>query len=130
MRQLSHVQSTLRWTLLAIGLLLPSACSDNPAGVSLTNPVNNGSVTVKLGDALNLTLGSVGPTSYVSTPNITGSAIVFLGSGVLSPSSPGGARLQYRFRAQGRGTSQIEVPRIQVPGMPDEPSFVLEVVVR
>jgi hypothetical protein len=71
---------------------------------------NNGQqVTARVGQAIQITLQTIGPGQYGS-PKISSAAIQFEGAAFAKEQNPGGPRQIYRFRARSEGEAQINIP--------------------
>jgi len=117
------------WSVLALSLL--SACSGpGPTALNVGEQTNGGSVSVVVGDSLNIILGTVGPGHYLSPPLISGPAVAFLRDDVVPPFDPGGPTQRFQFRAAARGIARITLSRTDAAGVVDTAAYVLEVVVR
>lgn len=91
---------------------------------------NNGSVTLSLGSALEVILGTLGPGLYVSPPTVSGGAVEFERADIVPPFTPGGPTQRFRFRAVARGTGHIEMSKMDRAGIVQPRAYVLDVVVR
>jgi hypothetical protein len=58
-----------------------------------------------------VTLGNVGPASFDTVPNISSSAIAFIGAGIVSPANPGGETQRFSFQAAERGQAIVDFHR-------------------
>jgi hypothetical protein len=73
---------------------------------------NNGQrVTARVGQAIQLTLQTIGPGHY-GTPKISSAAIEFEGAAFAKEQNPGGPRQVYRFRARSQGEARINIPHV------------------
>lgn len=64
------------------------------------------SISLTVGQELDLTLGTVGPGTYQS-PTISSDAVEFLGDSLVGPNSPAGARQLFRFQGVATGSAII-----------------------
>ncbi len=89
--------------LFAVALIGLSGC-----GSDLLAVMDDSSRTISLavGQELDLTLGTVGPGAYQS-PTISSDAVGFLGDSLVGPNSPGGVRQLFRFRGMSSGSAII-----------------------
>jgi hypothetical protein len=93
----------------AVGLVLFSlGCGLVKTRVSLTNADNGRSLSVLVGDEIDITLQTIGPGSY-GTPVISSGSIRFLGESSPGPQNPGGPRQLYRFEAVAAGRAEITI---------------------
>jgi hypothetical protein len=102
----------------------------------LNGGINGQAVTARVGQAIKITLQTIGPGQYGS-PEISSTAIRFDGATFPKEQNPGGPRQVYRFRARSEGEAQIKIPHvIQVASgnaadVPDSnPAFTLMIRVR
>lgn len=65
------------------------------------------SFTISVGRELDVTLGTVGPGAYASSPTISSSAIQFLDVQEVVPVVPAGPRQRFRFKAVAPGDAVI-----------------------
>jgi hypothetical protein len=73
---------------------------------------NNGQqVTARVGQAIQITLQTIGPGQYGS-PKISSAAIQFEGAAFAKEQNPGGPRQIYRFRARSEGEARINIPHV------------------
>lgn len=115
----------------AAALLVLSACvGDGPTATTVGKEANGSSVTVSLGESLDVILGTVGPGLYVSPPDVTGAAVLFLAADIVPPYNPGGPTQRFRFRAAALGTSHVAVSKFDRAGSLQPSAYVLDVVVR
>jgi hypothetical protein len=77
--------------------------------VSLGAGDNGKSVSVAVGDEIDLTLQTIGPGQY-ATPAVSSGAVRFLNVIEVSPPNPGGPRQLYRFKAESSGSATISIP--------------------
>ena len=94
--------------LFAVSFAL-SGCSHDR--IPLTNEDNGRTIALGVGDALEITLGTVGPGEY-GTPEISSSSIRFKSVEELGPPTPGGPRQLFHFEAVARGLAMIAIPHI------------------
>jgi len=82
-----------------------------PSGteVSLDNADNGRVLSVRPGDEVHVTLQTIGPGEY-DLPNISTSAVVFLGVSILTPQNPGGPRQLFQFKVVAVGHADISIP--------------------
>ena len=89
--------------LFAGTLIGLTACGTNPVAV-----MNDSSqmITLKVGQELDLTLGTVGPGAY-QTPTLSSGAVAFLGDSLIGPNKPAGPRQLFRFQGVAAGSAII-----------------------
>src|SRR5215469_4696117 len=76
------------------------------------NGGNNGQqVSAQIGQAILLTLQTIGPGQYGS-PEISSAAIRFEGAAFPKEQNPGGPKQVYRFRARSEGKARIKIPHV------------------
>lgn len=76
------------------------------------NGGNNGQeVSARVGQAIQLTLQTIGPGQYGS-PEISSAAIRFEGAAFPKEQNPGGPKQVYRFRARSEGEARIKIPHV------------------
>jgi hypothetical protein len=76
------------------------------------NGGNNGQqVTARVGQAIQITLQTIGPGQY-SSPEISSAAIRFEGAAFAKEQNPGGPKQVYRFRAHSEGEARIKIPHV------------------
>jgi hypothetical protein len=98
---------------------------------NLTAANQGGSATVKVGDEIDITLGSVGPGSYSQDPvlsndNLTVIEVTF----PAGQQNPGGPTLLYRLRALAPGQTQVEIPFNSAPaGGAGQQTFTVTITV-
>ena len=81
-----------------------------PSGheLSLDNGDNGRVLAVRLGDEIHVTLQTIGPGEY-ELPNVSSSAVAFLGVSILTPPNPGGPRQLFQFRVAAVGHADISI---------------------
>jgi hypothetical protein len=89
--------------LLGVALLALSGCGPGP--FALTND-NSQTISLKVGQELDLTLGTLGPGAY-QVPTISSGAVAFLGDSLVGPNSPAGPRQLFRFQGVSAGSAII-----------------------
>ena len=90
-----------------MGCASPSSPSGNE--LRLGNDDNGRVLSVRLGDEIHVTLQTIGPGEY-ELPNVSSSAVVFLGVSILTPPNPGGPRQLFQFRIVAVGHVDISIP--------------------
>jgi hypothetical protein len=90
---------------LALSILL-TACSHDR--FPLTDADNGRTITVGVGDAIEIKLGTVGPGEY-GTPVVSSSSIRFVSVEVVGPYTPGGPTQLFHFEAVARGQATIAI---------------------
>lgn len=92
-----------------LALLLLAACgAESVLGVA---DGRSQTIVAAVGQEIDVTLGSVGPASFVSPPAISSGVLAFLRSDVVSPVNPGGETQRFRFRAMRRGEAIVRFQR-------------------
>jgi hypothetical protein len=81
-----------------------AACSDDVVG---SNGIPSRSMSLKVGETLELTLQSIGPGEYASPPAISSASLRFLDVSLVTPAVPAGVTQKFRFRAQAAGRAVI-----------------------
>lgn len=95
-------------TVLAIGALIAGGCQpDAVVGVM----EGSQAISVRVGQQISITLGSVGPGTYDSPPQISSSVLTFLGVDVVPPYTPAGPNQRFRFSAVTPGRAIVEFRR-------------------
>jgi hypothetical protein len=121
-----------------VGRAQNTAQQSNPEQhVLFLNGGNNGqTVTARVGQAIQLTLQTIGPGQYGS-PKISSAAIQFEGAEFAKLQNPGGPRQIYRFRACSEGEARVNIPHVvqMASGNQSEirdsnPAFALSIRVR
>jgi hypothetical protein len=88
---------------IAVAGVLLTACRESPLSISATG---NSSLSVSLGNELNITLQNIGPGEFQSPPEVSSPAVRFLDvSDVGFP--PAGPTQRFRFKAVARGQAII-----------------------
>jgi hypothetical protein len=85
----------------ALGL---TACGPEPLS---QNGVPGKTLSVNVGQTLDLKLQSIGPGEYVSPPVISSTAIRFLGVSAVGPAVPAGVTQTFSFQAVAPGSAII-----------------------
>jgi hypothetical protein len=94
-------------------LFLAAACSG--AGPFEVYGVPSRSISIKVGQEVNVQMGTVGPGEYVSPPTLGGSAIAFLGVTTPTP-VPSGVEQLFHFKGVARGQAIISFHNTNPPG--------------
>lgn len=117
--------------LIAGALALALACSGGgPTALELGADADGQTVTLVVGQSLDVILGTVGPGMYVSPPDLDGAALVFLEADFVPPFTPAGPIQRFRFRAVARGTSQVTIARTDATGVIHPSAYRLVAEVR
>ena len=93
--------------LWMIGCGSPGSPSGN--ALSLDNGDNGRVLSVRPGDEIDVRLQTIGPGEY-ELPDVSSSAVVFLGVSSLTPPNPGGPRQLFQFRVVAVGHADISIP--------------------
>jgi len=98
---------------------------------NLTAANQGGSATVKVGDEIDITLGSVGPGSYSQDPVLSNDNLTVIEVTIPAGSqNPGVPTLLYRLRAQAPGETQVSIPFDAAPGGgTGQPTFTVTITV-
>ena len=91
--------------ILAAAVLL-TACAKDPLAVRSTQ---SQTLTIAVGQELDLTVGTVGPGEYESPPSISSTALRFLDAKVVPPYLPSGPTQLFRFQAEARGLALVVI---------------------
>jgi hypothetical protein len=75
---------------------------------------SGGTVSVQLGEELDVTLTSIGPSSY-GDPVVSSSSVTYLSVSVIPPYTPGGPTKLFKFQAAAVGQATITIPRVNDP---------------
>jgi hypothetical protein len=92
-------------------LAVATACSDNFI-TTVPSDQRNRSVSVQLGEELDIVLGSVGP-GFNDVPEVSSPALRFIDVDVIPPFNPGGPTQKFRFVAVERGTAIVTFHRFE-----------------
>ena len=90
-------------SVLAVALIGVGGCGTNPLAV---NSDSSQTLSLEVGQELDLTVGTVGPGAYQS-PTITGSSVAFLGDSTIGPYTPAGPRQLFRFKGVSVGQAIV-----------------------
>jgi hypothetical protein len=74
--------------------------------VSITDTTSR-TITVALGQPLEITLQSVGPGQYLSPPGISSGVVRFVDMTIVGPPVPAGPKQRFRFETTARGMAVI-----------------------
>lgn len=96
--------------LLGVGLLVLAACSSD-AIIGIPVDSRNQVVTAAVGQEIDVTLGNVGPGTYVSPPSISSNVVTFVDMLIVPPSTPDGPTQRFRFRTVAKGQAIIGFQR-------------------
>jgi hypothetical protein len=91
--------------VLAAATLLP-ACATEPLAVRSTQ---GQTLTLSVGQELDLTVGTVGAGEYATPPSISSTALRFLDAKVVPPYLPSGPTQLFRFQADARGRALVVI---------------------
>jgi hypothetical protein len=84
-------------------LVLLAACGTNPLAVE---SAGSEALTLRVGQELDLTVGTLGPGAY-EAPVISTGSLVFLGDSLVGPYTPAGPRQLFRFRGAAVGQAIV-----------------------
>ena len=124
------MELTRRAAFSSVGLFLLFAAGCHPSArrSSLDNSDSGRTITVQVDDEIEVTLQTIGPGQYGS-PDLSSTAVSFLGAAQVGNPNPAGPTQLYRFEAVASGQTVITIPH--VGGLPDGavvPAFTLTVV--
>lgn len=80
--------------------------------VDVPNDGRTHTVSVAMGQEIDVTLGNVGPATYASPPTISSDVISYSGVDVVGPHTPAGPTQRFRFVAARRGEAVISFRRL------------------
>src|SRR5690348_11789670 len=121
--------TSLRSIILISGLALVSQAGCNagaqnrsphgstPGVLSLSFANNGQHVSARVGQQIEISLGTVGPRRY-GTPEISSSAVRLVSTALDWPPNPGGPSFVYIFQAVAEGEARVTVPVINVEQTP------------
>jgi hypothetical protein len=90
---------------------------------------NGQHLTAKVGQQIEITLGTVGPKQY-GTPEVSSPAIRFESVELAGPQNPGGPTFVYIFEAATKGEAQIKIPVINSENPEETKELTFAVVIR
>jgi hypothetical protein len=93
---------------------LAACASDQVTGL---RDARSQSIGIAVGHELDITLGNVGPAIWADPPQVSSTALTYLGVSVVPPYVPAGPIQQFRFRARARGVGIITFRRMQLGNM-------------
>jgi hypothetical protein len=93
-------------SLVFCGIALLAACGHDPLAIS---DWQSRTVTLAVGQELDLTVGTVGPGAYKVPPAISSGALRFLDVKEVPPYEPAGPIQLFRFRGEAPGTAVIVI---------------------
>jgi hypothetical protein len=100
------------------------ACASNTKSFDAGN--DGQTTTVSPGDEIDIKLTFIGGSTYAG-PDVSSSAVTYVGSSVVGPANPGGPTMLFKFEAANPGTAVISIPRNSPTGY--ETAFTLAVLV-
>ena len=92
--------------ILVVNLALGGCFHDR---IPLTNADSGRTVTLGVGDRIDITLGTVGPGEY-GTPEVSSPSIRFVSVEGVGPPTPAGPRQLFHLEAAARGQATIVIP--------------------
>jgi len=107
----------------------PLSTSDRQQVLSLDFTNNGQSVKARVGEQIEISLGTVGPRQY-GTPQISSSAVRLLNTAQDWPPNPGGPRFVYVLEAAAEGEARVIVPVMNAEEMPDAPDITFRVTIQ
>lgn len=113
MQQKMSLTLVLLCVLHGVGNTQNTARQSSPEQhVLYLNGGNNGQqVTARVGQAIQITLQTIGPGQYGS-PKVSSAAIQFEGAAFAEEQNPGGPKQIYRFQARSEGVARINIPHV------------------
>lgn len=104
-----------------------------PNVLSLTDADNGRSLTVPVGEEIDLTLQTIGPNGYGTQVDVSSAAVTVLEVTIAAgPPNPGGPIRFYRLQATSLGTATVTIPYVVAVGAAvsaPSPPFVLTITV-
>jgi hypothetical protein len=94
--------------LLSVIVFVIIACS---ADAVLGADSRSQSISARVGQQVEVTLGNVGPAIYESPPMISSNVVTYLGVDVVPPYNPGGPTQRFSFKAVGAGQAVVTFRR-------------------
>ena len=106
------VRAAQRWRGVVAAAAISSvvACVDKAVSVELEQ--HDHRVVSQAGQEILITLGNVGPAQYESPPQVSSTAVTYLGVDVIPPFTPAGPTQQFRFRAVHSGEAIVTFRRL------------------
>lgn len=92
-----------RVLLLVIAFAVTACSADAVLGVDSRSQ----SVSARVGQEVEVTLGNVGPAIYESPPMISSNVVTYLGVDVVPPYNPGGPTQRFSFKAVAPGQALV-----------------------
>ena len=93
-------------SLVFCGIALLAACGQEPLAV---RGAQGQTLTMVVGQELDLTVGTVGPGEYKTPPAISSAALRFIDANVVGPALPSGPTQLFRFQAESPGTALVVI---------------------
>jgi hypothetical protein len=90
--------------MIMILALLPACGADQALSV---NGITTRTVSVRVGQDLDLTLQTIGPGQYVSPPSVSSGSLRFLDAAFVGPFVPAGPTQRFHFKADAPGQAVI-----------------------
>jgi hypothetical protein len=101
--------------------------SDSMAPILLDNSSSGSTLSARVGDAIHITLQTIGPGRY-GDPTVSSPAVRFISESDEGTPNPGGPVQLYIFQASTTGTAIVAIPHTgDLPGQPQTPAFTLTV---
>jgi len=97
----------VHWPLVAAALLAMPACNPGGGTSVLQSDQNGQTIAVRVGQEVDIKLGTVGPGQYDSLPELSSGAVRFIDASFVGPAVPAGPRQLFRFAAQRAGVAII-----------------------
>jgi hypothetical protein len=97
------MRASRRIVLLTASLV---ACARQPLAVQSTE---SQTLVLRVGQELDLTVGTVGPGEYQAPPSISPPILRFVDASIVPPYVPAGPRQRFRFQAKAPGTALLVI---------------------
>ena len=100
-------------SLVASLSILLLACADKTSTVAPDqSDQRDHRIVSHAGQDILITLGNVGPAQYATPPQLSSTAVTYLGVEVIAPFTPAGPTQQFRFRAVHPGETIVTFRRL------------------
>jgi hypothetical protein len=87
--------------------ILPVLAACSADQVLSVNGITTRTMSVRIGQALDITLQTIGPGQYVSPPSVSSGSLRFLDAAFVGPFVPAGPTQRFRFEAVAPGQTVI-----------------------
>lgn len=95
-----------RLVLFAAALAV-GACSNDSGTTVLEDNHGNQTIALRVGQEVDIKLGTVGPGQYDSIPTVSSTVVRFIDASFVGPAVPAGPRQLFRFMAAASGIAVI-----------------------